>query len=185
MSYLVLSCLVLSRLLAAVPCPLPQALFMSNWIFNCNRDPTKMQHSYSDASHDGEYPAASETPPLTHADAGGCDSKNGVSEEYKDFDQQYIMLDGGIFVRAAAAREDTHQRTYSSHAPASCVSVPPDSASHATHAPPRGFSLCRSTTWPLTAFLSLSLLATTRFSCRRPASTATAACFPSSMAIWT
>ena len=95
-----------------------------------------MQHSYSDSSHDGEYPAASETPPLTHADAVGCDSKNGVSEEYKDFDQQYIMLDGGIFVRAAAVKEDTHQRTYSSHAPASCVSAFPDSASHATHAPP-------------------------------------------------
>lgn len=96
-----------------------------------------MQHSYSDSSHDGEHPAASETPPLTH-DAVGCDSKNGASEEYKDFDQQYIMLDGGIFVRAAAAREDTHQQTYSSHAPASCVSVPPDSASDATHAlPPR------------------------------------------------
>jgi hypothetical protein len=93
-----------------------------------------MQHSYSESSHDSESSAASGTPPLTPVDAVVCEPKNGVTEEYKDFDQQYIMLDGGIFVRTAATREDNHQQTASSHVPASGVSVPPDFASDATHA---------------------------------------------------
>jgi hypothetical protein len=88
------------------------------------------------ASHDssGSEPllaSKSQTAPLLNDNATPSGTPPDVSQrkEYRDFDQQYIMLDDGIFVRVKEASESAEsvlQQAFSIHSPSNNASICPE-----------------------------------------------------------